>query len=176
MATGDRIRIFKLPLHQKFYIRSCPFRWIVVRKRTRSLYHYQTLNAYQTAKAGRGMPGLVCIRGRIQRKTWCKGPYARVGYKLTCVHSRVDSSTFTMGIGQPYARVDLNPILESTLSPQSGTTDLASSYMLEFWCSQRGNIHQQPFKMVLTKKTLCFTSLYSMVCRTFEIFCEVPPF
>ncbi len=31
-----------------------------------------------------------------------------------------------MGIGQPYARIDLNPIPESTLSPQSGTLDLAS--------------------------------------------------
>jgi hypothetical protein len=26
------------------------------------------------------------------------------------VEARVDSNTFTMGIGQPYARVDLNPI------------------------------------------------------------------
>jgi hypothetical protein len=34
------------------------------------------------------------------------------------VHSGVVSSTFTMhGHGQPYARVDLNPMLESTLSP-----------------------------------------------------------
>ncbi len=34
------------------------------------------------------------------------------------VHSRVDSITFTMGIGQPYARVDpLNPMTESTVSP-----------------------------------------------------------
>ncbi len=34
------------------------------------------------------------------------------------VHSRVDSNTFTMGIGQPYARVDF--------IPQSGTMDFAS--------------------------------------------------
>jgi hypothetical protein len=34
------------------------------------------------------------------------------------VHSRVDSNTFT--IGQPYARVDLNPMPESTLSPSQG--------------------------------------------------------
>jgi hypothetical protein len=32
------------------------------------------------------------------------------------VHSRVFSNTFTMGIGQPYARVDLNPMPESTLT------------------------------------------------------------
>jgi hypothetical protein len=36
------------------------------------------------------------------------------------VHSRVDSNTFTMGIGQPYARVDLNLMPESTLSPCQG--------------------------------------------------------
>jgi hypothetical protein len=34
------------------------------------------------------------------------------------VHSRVDSNTFTMGIRQPYARVDF--------IPQSGTLDLDS--------------------------------------------------
>jgi hypothetical protein len=31
-----------------------------------------------------------------------------------------DYNTFTMGIGQPYSRVDLNPIPESTLSPSQG--------------------------------------------------------
>jgi hypothetical protein len=39
------------------------------------------------------------------------------------VVSRVDSNTFTMGIGQPYARVDLNPM------PKSGTKNLASICM-----------------------------------------------
>jgi hypothetical protein len=42
------------------------------------------------------------------------------------VHSRVNSNTFTMGIGQPYARVNLNPVPKSTLSPQSGSLDLPS--------------------------------------------------
>ncbi len=37
------------------------------------------------------------------------------------VHSRVDSNTFTKGIGQSYARVDLNPMSESPFVPQSGT-------------------------------------------------------
>jgi len=41
-------------------------------------------------------------RGRIQRKTWCMGPYAGVDN----VHSRVDTNTFTMN----------NPIQESTLT------------------------------------------------------------
>jgi hypothetical protein len=36
------------------------------------------------------------------------------------VHSSIDFNTFTMGIGQPYARVDLDPMLESTLSPSQG--------------------------------------------------------
>ncbi len=38
---------------------------------------------------------------------------------LPYVHSRVDSNTFTMG-GQPYARVGLNPVPKSTLSPSQG--------------------------------------------------------
>ncbi len=45
-------------------------------------------------------------RGRIQRKTWCMGPYAVVDYNLPLVDSCVDSNTFTMG----------NPMPESTLS------------------------------------------------------------
>ncbi len=53
------------------------------------------------------------------------GLYAGVDYITSpYVHSRVDSNTFTMG--NPYARVDLNPIPESTLSPQSQGLDLAS--------------------------------------------------
>ncbi len=54
-------------------------------------------------------------RDRIQRKTknmhgvW--DPY---------VHSRVDSNTFTMGIGHPYVRVDFNSLPELTLSPSQG--------------------------------------------------------
>ncbi len=42
------------------------------------------------------------------------------------VDARVDSDTFTMGIGQPYARVDLDPMPESTLSPSQGTWPLGS--------------------------------------------------
>jgi hypothetical protein len=48
------------------------------------------------------------IRGRIQRKTWCMGPYARI-----------DSITFTMG----------NPMPESTLTPSQG---------LRIWLSPLG--------------------------------------
>jgi hypothetical protein len=43
------------------------------------------------------------------------------------VHTKVDSNTFTMGLGnpmpdstQPYAKVDLNPMPESTLSFSQG--------------------------------------------------------
>jgi hypothetical protein len=68
-------------------------------------------------------------RGRIQRKTWCMGPYAGVDYNLTLcpLQSRLQH----IYIGQPYARVDLNPMPESTLSPQSGTLDLASVNSLQ---------------------------------------------
>ena len=66
-------------------------------------------------------------RGRIQRKTWCMGPYDGADYITSpYVHSRVDSKTFTMG----------NPMPESTLSPLSETYDLASDSALldEFSC------------------------------------------
>jgi hypothetical protein len=42
------------------------------------------------------------------------------------VHFRVDANTFKMH-GPLYSTVDLNPMPESTLSPQSGTLDLASA-------------------------------------------------
>ncbi len=54
---------------------------------------------------------LICFvyRGRIQRKTWCMGPYAEVDYIISpYVYFRVDSITFTMGNAK--ARVDLNPM------------------------------------------------------------------
>jgi hypothetical protein len=58
------------------------------------------------------------IRGRIQRKAWCLGPYA--GAASPYVHSRVDSNTLTMSKQPLQARVDLNPMPESTLSPSQG--------------------------------------------------------
>jgi hypothetical protein len=76
-------------------------------------------------------PGRAVQRGRIQRKIYM-GPYAGVDYTTSpYVHSRVDSNTFYHG--QPYARVDLNPTPESTLSPESGTLDLASDVSLRIW-------------------------------------------
>jgi hypothetical protein len=57
-------------------------------------------------------------RGRIQRKTWCMGPCAGVDYNLTlCL---LQSRLQHIYHGQPYARVDLNPMSESTLSPNKG--------------------------------------------------------
>ncbi len=62
------------------------------------------------------------LRGQIQRKTWCMGPYAGVDYNLTIrpLQSRLQHIYH----GQPYDRVNLNPMPESTLSPV-GTLDLA---------------------------------------------------
>jgi hypothetical protein len=37
--------------------------------------------------------------------------------EFTITSPHVDSNTCTMGIGQPFARVDLNPMPELTLSP-----------------------------------------------------------
>jgi hypothetical protein len=61
---------------------------------------------------------LLC-RGRIQRKTWCMGPYAGVDYNLTLCP--LQSQLQRIYHGQPYARVYLNHIPESTfLSPSHG--------------------------------------------------------
>ncbi len=63
-------------------------------------------------------------RGRIQRKTWCMGPYAGVAYNRTLcpLQSRLEHIYH----GQSYARVDLNPMPESILDCQSGTLDFIS--------------------------------------------------
>jgi len=58
-------------------------------------------------------------RGRIQRKTWCMGPYAGVDYKLTLCPLR--SRLQHIYQGQPYIRVDLTLYMsESTLAPSQG--------------------------------------------------------
>ncbi len=51
-------------------------------------------------------------------KIWCMGPYAGVDYNLTL--SRLQSQLQHIYHGQPYASVDFNPILETTLSPSQG--------------------------------------------------------
>ncbi len=51
----------------------------------------------------------------FKEKTRCMRPFARVDYNLTlCVHSRVDSNTFTMGNPMPYSALTL---YQSRLSP-----------------------------------------------------------
>ncbi len=54
----------------------------------------------------------------IQRETWCMGPYAGVDCNLTLC--RLQSRLSTCTKGQPCARVDLNPMPESTFSPSQG--------------------------------------------------------
>ncbi len=53
-------------------------------------------------------------RGRIQRKTWCIGPYDGIDYNIALCQLQHKYH------GQTCARVDLNPMLESTLSPRQG--------------------------------------------------------
>ncbi len=51
-------------------------------------------------------------RGRIQRKTWCTGPYARVDYNLTfcLLQSRIwEWATLWESRPEPYARLDFFP-------------------------------------------------------------------
>ncbi len=59
-------------------------------------------------------------RGRIQRKTWSIGPMLELTITSPYVDSGVDSNTCTLGIGQPYARIDLNSLPDSILSPRQG--------------------------------------------------------
>ncbi len=55
-------------------------------------------------------------RGRIQRKTWCMGPYAVVEYNLIRLQSRLQR----IPRATLYARIYLNPMPESTLSSSQG--------------------------------------------------------
>jgi hypothetical protein len=66
-------------------------------------------------------------RGRIQRKAWRMGPYVGADNNLPLY--RIQSRLKHTYNGLPSARVDLNPMSESTLSPQSGT--LASAAHME---------------------------------------------
>ncbi len=54
------------------------------------------------------------------------------------IHSRVDSNKFNMRIGQPFARADLNPMAQSTFSPQSSTL------VLWFWPQHNPNCRPPP--------------------------------
>ncbi len=62
-----------------------------------------------------------CVQRPIQKKhgvTWCMGPSAGIDYYLTfCL---LQSRFQHIYHGQPYARVDLNPVPESTLFPSQG--------------------------------------------------------
>ncbi len=46
---------------------------------------------------------LHALQRQNPQKTWCMGPYVEVDYNLTLqyFHSRVDSNTLTMGLGNP---------------------------------------------------------------------------
>ena len=66
-------------------------------------------------------------RGRIQRKTWCMRPYAGVDYNLTLCPLQ---HTYH---GQPNARVEVNPIPESTLSP-SQWLRILPQIQDKLWC------------------------------------------
>jgi hypothetical protein len=59
-------------------------------------------------------------------------PYAGVDYNLTLCPLQSRLQHIYHGHGQLYARVDLSPIPESTLSPQSGTFVLVSGFPVIF--------------------------------------------
>ncbi len=68
------------------------------------------------------------------------GPYAGVDYNLTLrpLQSRLQHNYHGHFFGQPYARVDLKPMPESTLSPSQGrwpqysTVELRDKISLHF--------------------------------------------
>jgi hypothetical protein len=64
------------------------------------------------------------------------GPYAGVDYNLT--FCPLQSPLQNIYHGQPYARVDLNPMPESTLTPPpSGTFELTSEFVSTYLCFTR---------------------------------------
>jgi hypothetical protein len=76
------------------------------------------LGFYRSGSASR----MILVRGRIQRETFVWDPMTELTITSPYFHSRTrfNCNTFTMGTGQPYARVDLNPMPESTLSLSQG--------------------------------------------------------
>ncbi len=87
--------------------------------------------------------------GRIQRETWCMGPYAGADYNLTlCL---LQSRLQHIQHGQPYAKVDLNPVPESTLSPSQGLWIWPLVYIRELWKISR---------LVSLKSIVLFASTY----------------
>ncbi len=57
------------------------------------------------------------IRGRIKKKHGVWDPMPKLTVPSPYVHSGVDSHMYHW---QPYARVDINPMPESTVSPSQG--------------------------------------------------------
>ncbi len=69
------------------------------------------------------------LRGRIQRKTWRMEPYVEADYNFPLCP--LQSRLLHIYHGQPYARVDLNPMPKSTLSPSQGF-GLSTGFALPF--------------------------------------------
>ncbi len=56
----------------------------------------------------------------MERKTCSTGPYAGVDYNLALCPLQSRLQHIYLGSGQPYARVNVNPMPESTLFPIHG--------------------------------------------------------
>ncbi len=81
------------------------------------------------------------------------GPFAGVDYNLTLcrLQSRVDSNTCTWYHGATHARVNLNPMPESTLSPSQGLRIWPLTWHRVSWCggqktNERGDCCQSTVK------------------------------
>jgi hypothetical protein len=121
--------------------------------------------------------------GRIHRKkhgVW--DPMPELTITSPYVHSRADSNTFTMGIGigQPYARVNLNLMPESTFIPPSGFSlwilheakqlnaqNMSTSYSTRGWNSIPYGISKEENKCIHYTKELLSTKGITDQIRTF---------
>jgi hypothetical protein len=105
------------------------------------------------------LPISVCTyRGRIQRKTCCMGPYAGVDFNLTIcpLQSRLQQIYH----GQPYARVDLNPMPGSILSHSQG---------LWIW-PQECRLHQSSIKKAKEHSTISVLSILKKIRTSLFLF------
>ncbi len=146
------------------------------------------LSVQTASRLDRTPARLNLTRGRIQRKTWCTGPYAGVDSYLTLcpLHSQLQHIYH----GQPYARVNLNPMPESTLSPCSQVLWIwpqvpfrAPSLILAIYATNISshfetpkNLHissifsQNAQKHILRKYFLCTCGLHTTLNRFMPIF------
>ncbi len=91
--------------------RYCPFYTVTTGEKLHTTYDYHKWRDMRKRTQGNTEAQTARFtmysEGRIQRKTWCIGPYARVDYNLTWC--QLQSRLQHVYHGQPYSRVDFIP-------------------------------------------------------------------